>query len=79
MRTVTLFTRAGCHLCETAAQIIERVRGQTPFHFEIIDIDDPAHEPWLDEYDCEVPVIHIDGEEFARHRLEEEWFRTALQ
>ncbi|HOB73584.1 MAG TPA: glutaredoxin family protein [Phycisphaerae bacterium] len=79
MRKVTLFTRDGCHLCEAAARIIERVRGQTPFDFECINIDDPDNERWLDEYDHEVPVIHIDGREFARHRLDEGLFREAVR
>ncbi len=79
MKHVTLFTRAGCHLCDAAQEIIERVRNQLAFDFELIDIDDPANEHWLDQYDHEVPVIYIDGKEFARHRLDEELFRTAIK
>jgi hypothetical protein len=45
---------------------------------EIIDIDDPANERWLDEYDIHVPVVHLDGKEFARYRLDEQSFRAVL-
>ena len=74
-----LFTRAGCHLCEAAREIIERTRVIIPFGFEQVDIDDPANEQWLDAYDHEVPVIHIDGSEFARHRLDEQAFANTLR
>jgi glutaredoxin len=75
---VTLFTRQGCHLCAAALQIIERARARIPFDLEIIDIDDPAHDSWLDEYDHHVPVVHIDGHEFARHRLDEALFTAVF-
>lgn len=78
MKKVTLFTRQNCHLCETAHEIIERVGLRIPFTLEIIDVDDPDHEHWLDQYDHHVPVIHVDGTEIARHRLNEEKLIAAL-
>ncbi len=32
--------------------MIERVRGRVAFELEVIDIDDPAQERWLDLYDA---------------------------
>ncbi|GMU23223.1 MAG: hypothetical protein AMXMBFR13_33050 [Phycisphaerae bacterium] len=59
--------------------MIERVRQRIPFELVFIDIDEPAQEPWLDRYDHHVPVIHINGHEFARHRLDEPAFEAALK
>ena len=79
MRKVTLFTRAGCHLCALALQTIEHVRSRVGIELEVIDIDLPANERWLDQYDHHVPVVHIDGQEFAHHRLDERAFASALE
>jgi glutaredoxin len=79
MIQVTLFTRENCHLCEAAREVIERVRQRIPFELQLIDIDEPTHEQWLDRYDHHVPVIHIDGHEFARHRLDERALEVALK
>ena len=61
MRTVTLYGRAGCHLCDDARAVLERMRRDRPFALREIDIEsDPAlHAPYLER----IPVIALDGEE----------------
>lgn len=75
---VTLFTRPGCHLCRPVRYIIERVAADLPVRFEEIDIDDPGHEHWRALYTNDIPVVHINGTEHARHRLDERAFREAV-
>jgi glutaredoxin len=61
VRTVTLYTRPGCHLCDDARATLERMRSDRPFAIEEIDIesDDDLHRRYLER----IPVIALDGEE----------------
>jgi glutaredoxin len=66
MIRVTLYTRAGCCLCEDAKQVLA-ARRRAAFEFEEIDID--RHPQWLPLYHEEVPVIAIDGREAFKHKV----------
>ena len=59
MRTVTLYGRTGCHLCDEARTALERVRARTPFALEEVDIetDDALHARYLER----IPVVALDG------------------
>jgi len=64
---VTLYTRAGCHLCDQARQAIESARRRTLFDYEEFDIDS---DPQLQRlYNEEVPVIAIDGKKAFKYRV----------
>ena len=68
--TVTLYTRAGCHLCDEARHVIQSVRPRQEFHYEEFDIDtDPSLRRLYNE---EVPVIAIDGKKAFKYRLTSE-------
>jgi len=64
---VTLYTRAGCHLCDHAKQAIESARRQTPFDYEEFDIDSNPQLRRL--YNEEVTVIAIDGKKAFKYRV----------
>jgi glutaredoxin len=61
MRTVVLYGRAGCHLCDEARDVIESVRARTPFVFVEIDIE--TSDDLLRAYAIRIPVVTVDGEE----------------
>jgi glutaredoxin len=61
MRTVVLYGRAGCCLCDDARKVLERVRASHPFELEERDID--SDERLLRAYLERIPVVAIDGEE----------------
>lgn len=67
MKTVTLYTRAGCHLCEDAKRVIEQARRQAEFAYEEKDIDADAE--LRQRYNEQVPVIAIDGRRAFRFRV----------
>jgi glutaredoxin len=67
MKTVTLYTRAGCHLCEDAKRVIEAARRQAEFAYEEKDIDADAE--LRQRYNEQVPVIAIDGQRAFRFRV----------
>ena len=61
MTLVTLFGKPGCHLCEEAREVVDRVRQQHSFELDEVDITlDPALEA---QYRERIPVVAIDGQE----------------
>jgi glutaredoxin len=60
-RTVTLYGKPGCHLCEDARAAIDHARASHAF--ELIEID-ISLDPGLNrEYGERIPVVAIDGVE----------------
>ena len=77
MRTITLYTKAGCHLCDRAKEVIERCRPQAQFELREIDIAQDAD--LLSTYGNDIPVILLDGKEIARHFIRERDLLKLLQ
>lgn len=73
-RTVTVYTRQGCHLCEEAEAVVRRVaRGHD---VRLVDVDaDPAI---TERYTVRVPVIEVDGVEVAEFQIDPPTLRAAL-
>jgi glutaredoxin len=65
---VTLYTRAGCHLCEEAKRVIEAARGRADFDYQEVDID--GDRELRRRYNDEVPVIAINGVKAFKYRVE---------
>jgi glutaredoxin len=61
MRTVTLYGRPGCHLCDDARAVLEQVRATHPFRLEEVDIE--ADDALFKRYLERIPVVSVDGEE----------------
>jgi len=58
---VTLYGKAGCHLCEDARAEIEALRSERNFNLIEIDI---TTDPLLHrEYGERIPVVAVNGEE----------------
>lgn len=77
--TLTLYTRAGCHLCSAAEQLVRPIAAERGATLTLLDIDAPSTDPILRaHYDHAVPVVHVGGREVARHRIEAEAVHTAL-
>ena len=76
---VTLFTRPGCSLCEPVRFIIRKAQQRLPFAYSEVDISLPQHSTHLARYTDDIPVVHVNGREVARHRLTEPQLIAALQ
>jgi glutaredoxin len=76
VRTVTLYGRPGCHLCDTARAALERVRARYPFELREIDIesDDALFKRYLER----IPVVALDGEELFELFVDEEALARTL-
>jgi glutaredoxin len=59
--TVTLYGRPGCHLCDDARAVLERVRADRPFALHEVDVE--GDETLLRAYLERIPVVALDGEE----------------
>jgi glutaredoxin len=55
-----LYTRAGCHLCETAHQELLQAQCRYGFRLETVDID--ADPDLVAKYGEQVPVVTLNGE-----------------
>lgn len=61
---VTLYGRAGCHLCDEAEATLRRIAGDLPMLLTVVDIE--GDEALLRRYLFEIPVVVVDGSEVAR-------------
>jgi glutaredoxin len=77
MPRVTLYTRAGCCLCDDAKKVLDQARRRADFELEILDIDADTELRRL--YNEEVPVIAIDGRKAFKYRLTEAEFLKKLK
>jgi glutaredoxin len=76
LKTVTLYGREGCHLCDDARAALERVRARAPFALEEIDIesDRGLHARYLER----IPVVALDGRELFEFFVDEAALVEAL-
>lgn len=59
--TVTLYGRPGCHLCDDALVVLERMRSELGFNLRELDIE--ADDDLLRRYLERIPVVAVDGVE----------------
>ena len=76
MATVVLYSRAGCHLCDEAREVIVTVRAGDPFAFEEIDIE--TDDDLVRDYGVRIPVVAVDGEELFEISVDPAALRAAL-
>ena len=76
VRTITLYGKPGCHLCETARTEVERVRAEREFRLEEVDVSlDPVLHG---RYGERIPVLELDGEELFEFFVQEASLRERL-
>jgi glutaredoxin len=74
---ITLLSRPGCHLCEEARAVIERVAAELRVPWSERDI--ALSEDDLRMYSEMVPVTFIDGIQHDYWRVSEDRLRAALR
>jgi glutaredoxin len=66
---IEIYSRPGCHLCDEAKAVIERVRLRFPFVCRVINIEtDPELEKTYGE---QIPVVFINGNKAFKYRVDE--------
>ncbi|MFE5144167.1 glutaredoxin family protein [Streptomyces fagopyri] len=75
-RLVTLIRKPGCHLCDDAQQVVEKVCGDLGVPWEGKDItqDEELHRAYWEQ----IPVVLVDGAQHTFWRVDEGRLRRAL-
>ena len=72
MRRLVLYSRPGCHLCDDARAVLERI-GE-PFAEIDIESDAALHAAYLER----IPVVALDGDELFDFFVDEPALRSLL-
>jgi glutaredoxin len=73
---ITLYGRPGCHLCDDALAVLERIRADAPFALETVNIEDD--DALLRAYLERIPVVAVDGVEVYDYYVDEADLRARL-
>jgi glutaredoxin len=73
---VTLYTRAGCCLCDEAKRVLAEARRRAEFDYEELDIDRDPELRVL--YNDEVPVVAINRAKAFKHKVDMNEFLKKL-
>jgi glutaredoxin len=75
-RTVTLYGKPGCCLCDEAKEVVASVRAGLPFDLEEVDV---SIDPGMNHrYGERIPVVAVDGEELFEYHVDAAELRRAL-
>ena len=64
---VTFYTKAGCHLCEEARDMLEDIAAQT--EYELTEIDIRSEPEVFEQYRYRIPVIIINDNTLLEGRI----------
>jgi len=64
---VTFYTKAGCHLCEEARDMLEDIAAQT--EYELTEIDIRSDPEVFEQYRYGIPVIIINDNTLLEGRI----------
>jgi hypothetical protein len=76
LRTLVLYPREGCCLCDDARDVLLRVRERCSFKLEERDIE--QNDAWHRAYLERIPVVTIDGDEAFELFVEEAALESRL-
>jgi glutaredoxin len=76
-RALTLYSRAGCHLCEVMQEELQPYMEQYRLSLQIVDID--SDDDLLRRYAVKIPVLVLDGETICQYRLDPGVLAQALK
>ena len=76
---VTLFTKEGCTLCDKVKDVLSESRSVVSHSLRAVDITDEEHTEWFDKYKWDIPVLHVNGKYWTKHRLTKEEAEKGLK
>ena len=75
-RTVVVYSRKGCHLCEVVKESLAKLSRRGGFTWQEVDVD--ADVDLRRQYNDEVPVVFIDGRKAFKYHMNEQDFLRKL-
>ncbi len=73
---ITIVTRAGCHLCDTARSTVQQVAEELGVQWDEVSVDDDP--VLLERYAEQIPVTLVDGARHDYWRVDADRLRAAL-
>jgi glutaredoxin len=74
---VEIYSRPGCHLCDDAKEIIDRVRRRVPFALRVINVESDAR--LEKQYGEHIPVVLINGRMAFEYHVDEAEFEEKVK
>jgi glutaredoxin len=65
---VTFYTKAGCHLCDEARDMLDDIAAQSTY--ELTEIDIRSNPQLFEQYRYRIPVIIVDDDRLLEGRIE---------
>ncbi len=75
--SLTLYSRAGCHLCDEMKAVIDAVSARVPLTMEVVDISTSTE--LESQYGLEIPVLLVNGRKVAKYRITELALMRAIE
>jgi len=75
-RSVIVYSRKGCHLCEVVKESLGKLARRGGFTWKEVDVDTDAE--LRRQFTDEVPVVFIDGRKAFKYRMDEQEFLRKL-
>jgi glutaredoxin len=73
MHAITLYAKAGCHLCDEAREYLEELVARYPRQrVELAEVDIRRNEALFERYRFRIPVIAVNGVERLEGRIQPE-------
>ena len=74
---VVLYSRAGCHLCDVAREVLLGERATVAF--DLVEVDDVGDDDLERGYGIRIPVVEIDGEERFEYEVDAAELRSIVR
>jgi len=72
LRSVIVYSRKGCHLCEVVKESLDKLSRRGGFIWREIDVDSDVE--LRRQFNDEVPVVFIDGYKAFKYHMNEQDF-----
>ena len=76
LRSVVVYSRKGCHLCEVVKESLSKLSRRGGFTWSEIDVD--ANPDLRRQFTDEVPVVFINGRKAFKYHMDERDFLRKL-
>lgn len=76
LRSVIVYSRKGCHLCEVVKESLTKLSRRGGFTWREVDVDMDLE--LRRQYNDEVPVVFIDGRKAFKYHMNEQEFLRKL-
>ena len=75
-RSVVVYSRKGCHLCEVVKESLSKLSRRGGFTWQDVDVDSDSE--LRRQFNDEVPVVFINGRKAFKYRMDEQEFLRKL-